>query len=75
MSAGKWEPSCGLRGGHAYSLITAFNMTDKAGTVYSLFILRDPWGTTDYYMNWNDKYSLWTPDLVAQIPEGISPYN
>lgn len=44
MSAGKYYASCSLRGGHAYSLITAFNMTDKAGTVYKMFILRDPWG-------------------------------
>jgi len=42
MSAGKYHYSCGLRGGHAYSLVNAFNMTDKAGNIFKMFILRDP---------------------------------
>ena len=71
MSAGKNYDTCGLRGGHAYSMITAFNMTDKTGTVYKMFILRDPWGTTDYDLDWYENDPRWTPDMVAQIPEVI----
>ena len=75
MTAGKWYESCGLRGGHAYSLITAFNMTDNNQNIYNMFILRDPWGTTDFNEDWNDFDSRWTPDMIAQIPNGISPFN
>ena len=48
MTAGKNADSCGLKGYHAYSLISAFIMKDKNGTAYNMFILRDPWGYSDY---------------------------
>ena len=50
-------------------------MTDKTGMVYKMFILRDPWGMTDYNLDWAQDDPRWTPDMVAQIPEGVSPFN
>jgi len=65
MSAGKYYESCNLRGSHAYSLINAFNMTDKDGNIFKMFILRDPWAITNYNLDWSSNDPRWTPDLVA----------
>ena len=34
---------CGIAYGHAYSIITAFDMTAADGTVYNMVMLRNPW--------------------------------
>lgn len=39
--------SCGIVAGHAYSVISAFQLTATDGTVENeLYMIRNPWGTT-----------------------------
>ncbi|MFN9910198.1 MAG: C2 family cysteine protease, partial [bacterium] len=47
------------RGGHAYTLVSGFTMTDKDGIAINLFIVRDPWGTSDYNGEWNANDTRW----------------
>ena len=36
--------ACGLRQNHAYSIVEAFNMTDRNNLLYRMYLLRDPRG-------------------------------
>jgi hypothetical protein len=60
-----WYNDCGIAYGHAYSIITAFDMTDAEGTVFNMIMLRNPWGTTSYSRAWNKNYNAWTSALIA----------
>lgn len=65
--------ACGIRGGHAYTLVSGFTMTDQNGTEINLLIVRDPWGTTDYNGEWNANDTRWNDQLIKQVPLGIDP--
>lgn len=58
---------------HAYSLIAVFNMTDAAGTVHEMYMIRNPWGSNNYNYTWYHGDSNWTPALIAQVPFGFDP--
>ena len=65
---------CGIADGHAYSILTAFNMTDATGVVISVYIIRNPWGyDNNYNQTWKANDTKWTDALVAQVPLGIDP--
>ena len=51
---------CGIAKGHAYSMISAFTMTDASGTIHKMILMRNPWGTTYYSGTWNKDDSNWT---------------
>mmetsp|Transcript_1826 Transcript_1826/g.2452 ORF Transcript_1826/g.2452 Transcript_1826/m.2452 type:complete len:172 (+) Transcript_1826:642-1157(+) len=65
--------SCGIAKGHAYSIMSAFTMTDSSGTAHKMLLMRNPWGTTGYSSTWNKDDSNWTPELIAQVPHGVDP--
>ena len=65
--------ACGIARSHAYSVITAFTMTDAQGTGHDMLMFRNPWGVTYYTGTWNKDDPNWTDDLVAQIPFGLDP--
>jgi hypothetical protein len=56
---------CGIAFGHAYSLVTAFNVTAANGTVISAFILRNPWGTVAYNLTLNPNDTFWTTSTLS----------
>ena len=56
--------SCGIAKSHAYSLITAFTMTDADGTDHDVLMYRNPWGVTGYSGTWNKDDPNWTDDLL-----------
>jgi len=58
---------------HAYSIVSAFEMTLANGTIVKAFLIRNPWGTTYYSSTWNKDDVNWTDALVAQIPHGVDP--
>lgn len=65
---------CGIPNGHAYTILAAFNMTDAAGKVNSVYMIRNPWGTDyNYNQTWNATDPNWTTALVAQVPLGVDP--
>jgi hypothetical protein len=66
--------ACGIPMGHAYSILSAFNMTDAAGKVNSVYLIRNPYGLDNFYnQTWNAADSKWTNALVAQVPLGVDP--
>jgi hypothetical protein len=49
-------------------------MTDAAGKVNSVYLIRNPWGLDNYYnQSWNSTDPNWTNALVAQVPLGVDP--
>jgi calpain-15 len=49
----------GLVDGHAYSLIGAKEIKDKAGKTVRLCLVRNPWGKKEWSGDWSDGSSLW----------------
>lgn len=39
-----YQNDCGIAQSHAYSLISAFTMTDARGEEYQCLLIRNPWG-------------------------------
>ena len=65
---------CGLATSHAYSLLTAFTMTDSEGETHDMVVIRNPWGTTvDSAGRGYKDHTNWTDDLVSQVPYGLDP--
>lgn len=66
--------SCGIIQGHAYTVLSAFEMTDSVtGTTYKMYLIRNPWGVTFYSNEWHAGDSRWTDELANQVPLGIDP--
>jgi len=57
---------CGIPNGRAYSILSAFNMTDASGKINSVYLFRNPWGLdNNYNQSWNATDPNWTNALVA----------
>ena len=56
------SPPFGMVGGHAYTVIGAYELKDSSGVVRNrLFRVRNPWGQDIYNGPWNDgDTSRWT---------------
>lgn len=54
-------------------MLSAFQMSDSSGTVHSMLMMRNPWGTTNYTSLWSKDDTNWTDELVAQVPLSIDP--
>jgi len=67
----------GLVAGHAYSLISAFEVTERGpgglpkagGKTFRLLNLRNPWGTFEWKGEWSDHSSMWKkhPSIKKQL--------
>lgn len=51
--------TAGLVDGHAYSLIGAKEIKDKAGKTVRLCLVRNPWGKKEWSGDWSDGSALW----------------
>lgn len=51
---------CGVAMSHAYSLISAFTMTDASGTEHRCLLIRNPWGMNGYSWTWSRNDPNWT---------------
>jgi hypothetical protein len=56
--------SCGIANGHAYSILSAFELT-TGGVTYKLLLMRNPWGTTSYSSDWSKTDAKWTAANIA----------
>ena len=63
---------CGIAMSHAYSLITAFEVTHQ-GEQHDLIMFRNPWSISYYEGPWAAWDDRWTDATVAQVPYGIDP--
>lgn len=52
----------GLISNHAYSVISAVEVTTDEGVV-RLLKLRNPWGHQEWSGDWSDNSDKWTPEL------------
>ena len=58
----------GLAQGHAYTVLSAHEVTDASGRAVKLLRLRNPWGTEDYEGPFGDHDTAnWDPTLQAQV--------
>jgi hypothetical protein len=60
--------SCGLAESHAYSILAVFIMTDANNISHKCLLMRNPWGTSHYKLQWSKDDPNWTDDLVSQVP-------
>lgn len=60
------ENKCGIVGGHAYTVLSAFTMIASNQTTYNAVLIRNPWGKENYYnQSWRSNDAAWTNALVA----------
>ena len=64
---GEQENASGVIGGHAYSVISAHEITDRNGQQVKLLKLMNPWGDHEWKGDWSDKSPLWIPQLKQQL--------
>lgn len=74
MVAGNQKDYAGLVGGHAYTLLGAYEVRDPTtGQMARLFKVRNPWGAEQYRGPWSDKdTSRWTPALKKELGHGLA---
>lgn len=65
--------SCNIVAGHAYSMISAFELKTGSTVDYKLVMVRNPWGITEYNGNWKSSDALWTSDYISQVPNSVNP--
>ena len=65
--------SCNIVAGHAFSMLAAFELTTSEAVDHKLYMLRNPWGITEYNMSWKSSDPAWTDDYISQVPNGIDP--
>ena len=63
--SGAGRNSCGLLLGHAFSVISTFELTEADGDVHSVLMLRNTVGATQYSGAWRAGDPKWTDELVA----------
>jgi len=54
---------CGIFQSHAYSIIDAFTMTDSRNNKINALLVRNPWGKTGYFGDYNAFDTKWTHDM------------
>eukprot|EP00548_Thalassiothrix_antarctica_P006431 CAMPEP_0194149096 /NCGR_PEP_ID=MMETSP0152-20130528/36224_1 /TAXON_ID=1049557 /ORGANISM="Thalassiothrix antarctica, Strain L6-D1" /LENGTH=395 /DNA_ID=CAMNT_0038851051 /DNA_START=199 /DNA_END=1384 /DNA_ORIENTATION=- len=61
----------GLVAGHAYSLISAMEVTEQkmGGKTFRLLQVRNPWGSYEWKGNWSDKSDMWKkhPSIAKKL--------
>ena len=56
-----------LYGGHAYTLLDAFELYKDGQPQEKLLKIRNPWGSEYFSGSWSDASELWTEDLKKQV--------
>ena len=62
----------GLVAGHAYSLISAQEVTGSDGERYRIVQVRNPWGHTEWNGLWSDNCRLWTRELRQKLKTQVA---
>lgn len=57
--------SCNIVAGHAFSMIAAFKLMTGSTVDHKLYMLRNPWGSTEYNGKWNKADTAWTSDYIS----------
>ena len=57
--------ACGIIQGHAYSVLSAFELDDPSTGVHKMYLVRNPWGVTYYHSDWSSNDSRWTDELAS----------
>jgi hypothetical protein len=65
--------SCNIVAGHAYTMISVFELKTAAVVDHKMYMLRNPWDTTYHDGKWKSSSSLWTSDYISQVPHGVNP--
>ena len=62
---------CNIVAGHAYSVISVFELKTGETVDHQMYMIRNPWGSTSYNMDWKYDDEAWTVDYLSQVPYGI----
>ncbi len=65
--------ACNIAMSHAYSILGAFTIDHVDGSSERALLIRNPWGTANYNGPLSKDDSLWTNDLVQQVPLNVDP--
>ena len=65
--------TCGIVAGHAYSMMSVFELKTGSTVDHKMYMIRDPMGNTSYTSGWNHQDSAWTADYKSQVPFGVDP--
>lgn len=65
--------TCGIVAGHAYSMMSVFELKTGSTVDHKMYMLRNPWGITNFKMNWKSTDSAWTSDYISQVPFSVDP--
>lgn len=55
---------CNIARGHAYTIVTTFDITYQ-GTTHNMLLMRNPWGHTTYDKEWNSNDPNWVAETLA----------
>ena len=64
---------CNIVSGHAYSILTVFELSTGDQIDHRLYMIRNPWSTTSYSQSWFYGDQNWTEEYIAQVPFGVNP--
>lgn len=63
---------CNIVGGHAYSVISVFELKTGDTVDHQMYMVRNPWGSTTYNKDWKYNDDAWTTEYLSQVPYGIN---
>ena len=67
--------NCNIVAGHAYSILSVFELSTGEQVDHKMYMIRNPWSVTTYSGNWFDNDERWTDDYKSQVPFGVDPVN
>lgn len=65
--AGEKKMGQGMISGHAYALLSHYELTTEEGEEVKLLKLRNPWGQGEWTGDWSDNSEKWTEDLKEKV--------
>jgi hypothetical protein len=57
--------TCNIVNGHAYSIISVFELKTGVTVDHKMYMVRNPWGTTEYNGDFRSTDTAWTDDYIS----------
>lgn len=64
---------CGIIAGHAYTMLSVFELKTGETVDHKMYMLRNPWGIEEPTIPWTSSDEAWTSDYISQVPLSIDP--
>eukprot|EP00355_Strombidium_rassoulzadegani_P005559 CAMPEP_0168620598 /NCGR_PEP_ID=MMETSP0449_2-20121227/7231_1 /TAXON_ID=1082188 /ORGANISM="Strombidium rassoulzadegani, Strain ras09" /LENGTH=232 /DNA_ID=CAMNT_0008661631 /DNA_START=347 /DNA_END=1046 /DNA_ORIENTATION=- len=65
----------GIVRNHAFPILSVFSLddTDSNTVLHRLYMMRNPWGRTEYNHTWSKDDPNWSQEFIEQVPFGVDP--